>query len=61
MELLFSTPAILSPSFDRDARHECLDAMLAIGIVFVRLSPNARASTLSALQQQYVEAAVASV
>ena len=59
MELLFSFPAILlAVVLMASLGTNVLNAMLAIGIIFIPgFARLARASTLSALQQQYVEAA----
>ena len=59
MELLFSFPAILlAVVLMASLGTNVLNAMLAIGIIFIPgFARLARASTLSALQQQYIEAA----
>ena len=59
MELLFSFPAILlAVVLMASLGTNVLNAMIAIGIVFIPgFARLARASTLSALRQQYVEAA----
>jgi peptide/nickel transport system permease protein len=59
MELLFSFPAILlAVVLMASLGTNVLNAMLAIGIIFIPgFARLARASTLSALQQQYVKAA----
>jgi peptide/nickel transport system permease protein len=59
MELLFSFPAILlAVVLMASLGTSVLNAMLAIGIIFIPgFARLARASTMQALQQQYIEAA----
>jgi len=59
MELLFSFPAILlAVVLMASLGTSILNAMIAIGIIFIPgFARLARASTLAALQQQYIEAA----